>query len=315
VSHIIHSYVNGNYTVDLYSDGTKVRVCDDPNFVSDRPESIDIKITNNCSFGVKNNGAVISKVCGFCHEMSHNKGRHADLSKVLDAIGGGDNTGMEIAVGGGNALSHPDIVDFMRTAKGLGIVPNITHNQLHLKENEDTLNELMNGGHFYGLGISYRGFVTDSLIKVSEYDNFVLHVIAGIDDPLDVLNTIKKLNVKNVLVLGYKDFGNGKKYNNPTVEQNLNKWFFGIGDFCKQVIDLGGVVLFDNIANDRLNISRLFIDKSSYRMYYNGDDGTHTFYIDAVNEVYAKNSTSTDRHPFNNQGVVSMFNHINSKLL
>ena len=312
MSNPLYEYVNGNYEVKIYPDGTKVRTCDSDKFIASRPESIDIKITNRCSFGNKTpQGIVNNSVCGYCHEQSHDQGRHADLNKVLEAIGN-KNKGMEIAIGGGNALSHPDIIDFVKETRLLGIIPNVTHNQLHLKKNEEVLGELLE--YIYGLGISYRGMLTDGLIEASEYEHFVLHVIAGIDDPEDVLKTMEKLKTKKVLILGYKDFGNGKFYKNTTVEKNKQNWFYKIGGFSKKVLDMGGVVLFDNIANDQLNIKRLFIDKNDYLSYYNGDDGSHTFYIDAVNEVYARNSTHPDRFDFNGMGVVDMFKDINNKL-
>lgn len=62
---IINTYKNGNTSVTLYNDGTKVREYEGtPNIV--HPESIDVKITNYCDLG-----------CAYCHESSTTEGKHA----------------------------------------------------------------------------------------------------------------------------------------------------------------------------------------------------------------------------------------------
>ena len=56
---LIGKYQNGNYTVSLYDDGTKVRENDLDFFDADFPESMDLKITNRCNMN-----------CPMCHEDS-----------------------------------------------------------------------------------------------------------------------------------------------------------------------------------------------------------------------------------------------------
>ena len=65
---LIGKYQNGNYTVSLYDDGTKVRENDLDFFEADFPESMDIKITNRCNMG-----------CPMCHEDSKCDGLHGDI--------------------------------------------------------------------------------------------------------------------------------------------------------------------------------------------------------------------------------------------
>ena len=66
---LINKYLNGNVTVTLFDNGTKIQEWDDneqPN--PDYPNSMDIKITNYCNAG-----------CSYCHEKSTINGKHADL--------------------------------------------------------------------------------------------------------------------------------------------------------------------------------------------------------------------------------------------
>lgn len=45
------SYINGNYKVTIYEDGTKVRLTKDDDFIPDFSENCDVKITDKCSVG------------------------------------------------------------------------------------------------------------------------------------------------------------------------------------------------------------------------------------------------------------------------
>ena len=91
----IAKYTNGNTVVTILSDGTKIREYEgDPVIL--HPESIDVKITDYCDMG-----------CAYCHESSTTSGSHADLKTLLGIIHDLP-AGVELAIGGGNPLSHPD---------------------------------------------------------------------------------------------------------------------------------------------------------------------------------------------------------------
>ena len=112
----LNCYQNGNHIVRIFDDGTKVKETgsfvtegkitkwvpnDDDHFTYDFPENADIKITDYCDAG-----------CAYCHENSTVKGIHGDLRKIekmLDSL----HAGTEMAVGGGNALAHPDLIWFL----------------------------------------------------------------------------------------------------------------------------------------------------------------------------------------------------------
>ena len=96
---LIHTYKNGNYFVSIFDDGSKVRYTNEDEFNAMFPESIDMKITNYCD----NN-------CPMCHELSNKDGKHAKLdSPFLNTL----VKGTELAIGGGNPLSHPELETFL----------------------------------------------------------------------------------------------------------------------------------------------------------------------------------------------------------
>ena len=119
---LLAKYKNGNYSVRLYDDGTKIKSTLYDDFVADFPDSIDLKITDYCDVN-----------CPMCHESSSINGRHADLnSPFLDTIG----SGTELAIGGGNPLSHPDLAQFLARMKNRGVICNLTVNERHLLKSD-----------------------------------------------------------------------------------------------------------------------------------------------------------------------------------
>ena len=99
----LFKYLNGNTSVVIYQDGTKVReILDIESNGFIHPESIDVKITNYCDMG-----------CLYCHESSTTSGTHANLERLLKIIKCLPS-GVELAIGGGNPLSHPDLISFFK---------------------------------------------------------------------------------------------------------------------------------------------------------------------------------------------------------
>lgn len=55
---LLSKYNNGNYTVEIYNDGTKIRETKEEDFIASFPENIDLKITNYIAFNNFNNRVV-----------------------------------------------------------------------------------------------------------------------------------------------------------------------------------------------------------------------------------------------------------------
>lgn len=267
-------YKNGNVTVTIdMSTGTKTREWDGDMKV-EFPESIDIKITNKCNLN-----------CPFCHEDSIKTGAHGDLDRVLDELKSLPR-GIELAIGGGNALVHPELPGFLRTCAKRGHICNITVNQLHLKD-ESTffqVRQLSLGGLIHGIGISYNEKANvediDFLMKYSR--NVVLHCIVGVHDPEDIMAL--NLPYKKVLWLGYKNVGRGETYEPDKDMMEATSYLI---DDMRREFD---VLSFDNLALEQLNVKDHVTD-SEWDSYFQGDDFTISMYMDAVNGTYAPSST------------------------
>lgn len=279
---ILGSYKNNDYTCTMFSDGTKIRWNDKESFNPIKPESIDLKITNMCNME-----------CGMCHENSTPDGKHGDILNLpfIETM----FPYSEIAIGGGNPLTHPDLIEFLEGLKERKIIASMTVNQVHFMHNIDLLKELTDKKLIYGLGISYIGGCHKNCIDaIKQFPNAVVHVINGIVH-MDSLEALAHNDLK-ILVLGYKEFRRGKTlYDECGSQINYLKGQFY--DLLPKIVNDGWFkcISFDNLAIKQLEPKRL-MSEEDYSQFYMGDDGSFTMYVDAVNRQFAKSSVSTERY-------------------
>lgn len=283
------SYVNGDYQVTIFTDGTKEREWDEtkpckPNF----PESIDVKITNYCDLN-----------CPYCHEDSTTKGNHGDLDGLLEILKDLP-PGIELAIGGGNPLDYPNLKDYLIRLKEMGFIVNLTVNQRHISKFQDMIKDFISSKLIYGLGISLINTNDLELIKSLGSDHIVFHLIAGVNSVDIVPKIAEGYGRVNILVLGYKDFGRGVK-RSPGVSKCLKEWYQKVGDLF-QIVNIS----FDNLAIDQLKVKRL-ISESWWNKLYMGDDFSFSMYIDCIEKTYAPTSRSSDRIPWKLMGLVEYF--------
>lgn len=283
---LLASYLNGNYVVRLYEDGTKIKDTKDDKFIASFPDSIDLKITNYCDLN-----------CPMCHENSSVEGKMGDLnSEFLSNL----KKGVELAIGGGNPLSHPELIPFLKRMKEKGIICNLTINEQHLLKNIKLVQSLINEKLIYGLGISLNKIDSKTLEFARNNKNTVLHLINGIFTDFD---KISNQNLK-ILILGYKKFGRGKNYFNQVIENKINS----TKELLPSLFDKFECISFDNLALSQLEVKKLVSDKDWEKMYM-GDDGEASMYIDLVNNQCARSSTSKIRYDLENN-IIDMFNKV-----
>lgn len=279
---ILGSYKNNDYTCTMFSDGTKIRWNDKDSFNPIKPESIDLKITNKCNMA-----------CNMCHENSTPDGKHGDILNLpfIDTM----FPYSEVAIGGGNPLTHPDLIEFLERLKERKIIASMTVNQMHFMQNIDLLKELTDNKLIYGLGISYIGGSHSNCIEaIKQFPNAVVHVINGIVH-MDSLEALANNDLK-ILVLGYKEFRRGKVLYDECGSQinYLKSQFY---DMLPEIVEDGWFkcISFDNLAIKQLEPKRL-MSEEDYAQFFMGSDGEYTMYIDAVNRQFAKSSVSTERY-------------------
>ena len=266
---------NGNYMmfIDLET-GTKIRKNNLDCFIPEKPESMDIKITNKCDMG-----------CAFCHENSTPDGLHGDIMnlKFIETL----LPYTELALGGGNPLTHPDLIPFLEKCKTLKLVPSMTINQIHFMkpEYEELINKLVSEKLIYGLGISLTRATDEFITRVKKYPNAVIHIINGVQ-PMSEVRKLYDHHLK-VLILGYKMFRRGIEYFSEAVDATKNEYYAELGEMLKHF----DVVSFDNLALKQLETKRL-LSEDQWNEFYMGDDGSHTMYVDCINKQFARSSVA-----------------------
>ena len=307
---LISSYKNGNYNVELYDDGTKIRFGEVDEFIPEFPENMDVCITKRCDGG-----------CPYCYEGCTIDGAHGNIGE-FDRFGvfhlpvwmQSLKPGTELALNG-NDLSHPYLEHCLYALSELGIITNMTINQRHLANNLAKLGYWQQRGWIHGLGISLSNSNDEFLYTaLTSLKNVLLHVIAGIFTMEDMIN-LQAVSPK-LLILGYKNIDRGADYmKGKSDEINSNiEWLKINLSIMSQYFK---VLSFDNLAIEQLDVKNSLFggDEEKWKTFYMGDDGTHTMYIDTVSGKYSKNScmSQKERYLIKNKTVVEMFNDIRQK--
>lgn len=288
---LLYEYINGNHRVQLFSDGTKIKETIEPDadhFTYAFPENADIKITDFCDNG-----------CAYCHENSTINGKHGDL-RSLEPLFRTMHQGQELAIGGGNALAHPDLVWMLELLHDIGVVSNITVNQNHVVQYRDLLEKLVSDGLVHGIGVSLMNSADAESFKVIDSlgDNVVIHTIAGILSQKDV----KALVGRKVLILGYKDLRRGHSYldkQGDDIRKNM-EWLKGA---MPRLSKLFKCMSFDCLGIEQLDPQHVLgiPDDEYYALFQGSDtdvtdsDGNitcATMYIDCVTMTCARMSTA-----------------------
>lgn len=275
---VIGKYRNGNYNVMILDDGTKMRFNSEDHFQPEFPESMDIKITDRCDMA-----------CPFCHEDSKPNGKHGDImnAKFIETL----HPYTELAIGGGNPLSHPKLEDFLVKCKELKLIPSMTVNQTHFMKNFGRIKRLCDEKLIYGLGVSLTIPDKEFIDKIKQIPNAVIHVIAGVTS-MKYVRKFFDMDLK-ILILGYKEFRRGDQYK----QENYSRIDNSISVYKRRLPELISkfkVVSFDNLAIKQLNVKKI-LSKDQWEQFYMGDDGQFTMYIDMVNKEFASSSTSVLR--------------------
>lgn len=294
----MYFYKNGNYTVCIMDDGTKIRKTNGDKFIPSFSECTDCLITKNCKLG-----------CAWCYEGCTQNGKHGNLLgyKFLENL----HPYTEMAING-NDMDHPQLLEFLELLKSKKVFANITVNQNQFMSNLELITGLVEKKLIHGLGVSYNHYDNNFVKELKNFPNAVIHVIHGIITVCD-LKKLKGNNFK-ILILGYKDIRRGSSYLTENKHDIFNNQL-QLYDNIETIIKEGWfkVVSFDNLAIMQLDASRLMTDEE-WQEFYMGDDGGFTFYINMVDGVFARNSLSKQVYPIGDKSIDEMFEMIKKEV-
>lgn len=272
---LLGRYKNGNFVTTILNDGTKIRETKDDEFIPSFAENMDIKICNYCDMG-----------CKFCHEGSTINGKFGNIlnEKFIDTL----HPYQEVAIGGGDATSHPDLIPFLKKLKEQKVIANMTVNQIHFEKKHELIKKLVDEKLIYGLGVSLVNPTKHFIELIKQYPNAVIHVINGVLKPSDI-KALENNDLK-MLILGYKHLRRGNEYFEEEQKyiEVKQQWLY---ENLEDIIQKFNVVSFDNLAIEQLNVKRLLTQKE-WDEFYMGDDGKVTYYVDMVERKFAQSSTA-----------------------
>ena len=272
---LLGRYKNGNFVTTILSDGTKIRETKDDEFIPSFAENMDVKICNYCDMG-----------CKFCHEGSTINGKFGNIlnEKFIDTL----HPYQEIAIGGGDATSHPDLIPFLKKLKERKVIANMTVNQIHFEKKYELIKKLVDEKLIYGLGVSLVNPTKHFIELIKQYSNAVIHVINGVLKPSDI-KALENNNLK-MLILGYKHLRRGNEYFEEEQKdiEVKQQWLY---ENLEDIIQKFKVVSFDNLAIEQLDVKRL-LTQEEWDEFYMGDDGKVTYYVDMVERKFAQSSTA-----------------------
>lgn len=272
---LLAKYKNGNYTVRLFDDGTKIRMNDLDNLTPSFAESMDVTITEKCNGG-----------CQWCYLNCTEDKPHADLNNpIFDTV----HPGTEMAINA-NDMTHPGLETFLIKMKDKGVFVNMTINQKHLKQNVERLKEYQDRQLVWGIGISLTDS-TDPILWKNGLKNTVIHVIDGCLSKEDIEN-LADHNLK-LLMLGFKHKGRGNEYyetHKAEVDANIQYLNEHIQEYSNRFCGIG----FDTLATIDLHMEEK-VGPEKWALYHMGAEGAYTYFIDAVNNRFAISSMETEK--------------------
>lgn len=278
-------YKNGNFEVKIEKDGTKTRFTKDDIFRPNRPETIDMNISNYCE-----------NSCPYCYINASKEGKHGELikdSKLVSYINSIPEY-TELAI---NYAEHPDLEEFLIKLSENNIIVNITINQIDLMKNYERIIDFQKRKLIFGIGISILRLSAELIDIVHHLENVVFHIIIGVSS-LKMLHNMP--SDYKILLLGYKTKGRGENVI-PDIKQYKKNLFWVIRKF--------NIVSFDNLALNQLDIKN-YITKDIWEESYMGEDGQYSFYIDTVEKKYYKSSLDCVGYLIGNKTIKEMFNHV-----
>lgn len=287
-----YQYWNGNGYCELNkNNGTMITtVLNDEPFVAEFPLNCDMEISKKCTNG-----------CAFCYAGCTPDGKHADIKKFIEDKNSflySIHEGTELALNGNEPL-HPDLELLLKFCKERGIIANLTVHENTLLNHKEKLIYWLESKLINGIGISPYMYTEEMINFCIKFPSAVIHTIAGITS-IEEYNKIKDKGIK-ILILGYKDFGRGVKYYQD-LETDVKNKIEELKEVVKHFPKYFSVVSFDNLAIKQLKPEE-WLTPEQWERFYRGDDGSHTMFIDLVNETYAMNSMQERKNhkPLTNQ--------------
>ncbi len=271
------------------SDGTKIRFSFESPQTSENPskstlpELMDVKITNFCT-----------QNCNFCYQDSSADGKHSEMNPYSLAKMLSEMQIFEVALGGGEPLSHPNFIDYLISLRREGIIPNFSTKDISwLMDNRKWPKIIEYIGSFAFSAFSVAD--VQRLGYLLEYNGIdrnkaSIQIIPAIMDEWNFSSVLREANNRaiRVTLLGFKEKGRGVK--TKEYQDNENKMFTIMkelsikGDLPYVSIDTVLASKYEDVLKE-LNIPSWL---------FHTEEGKFSAYFDAVERKFGPSSFCRD---------------------
>ncbi len=271
----IRTYPESNYRA-LFFNGKTIRQKFDDNkpFMSiPHPEIEDVAINSQCFAN-----------CSYCYTSATKHGKNFEniiekANNVWGSLSLNDRPN-QIAIGGaGESTIHQDWVEFVKTVRNIGIVPNYTTNGMHLSEN------ILKATADYcgGVAVSYHPHIKnvfhDAITKLSGIKTRLnTHVIVGDEKSLqDLKDLYEKYNtvIEYFVVLPYQAAGRGKEIETHETWKRTFEWIASLPEE-KQAQFAFGALFYEYIINTQIPLKMAVYEPEIFSGYRLMDDSYMT---------------------------------------
>lgn len=243
---------------------------------SSAPELVDISITDYCDFG-----------CKYCYRGSTRNGTHASMDVIRRiAQDCHDRRVFEVAIGGGEPMSHPCFVEILQSFREAGVVPNFTTRR------SDWLSDEYLSDKIFSLigGVAFSVDSADDIDRLvrpavelrrdaADPPSQTIHIqyVVG-SGPPDALRAVlaaaEKLYV-GVTLLGWKTTGRGKR---SLLRCSAKEAWDVFADMRKNR-KLGMVAIDTTLAAEW---ERYLVAAKIDSRLFHVEEGKHSMFVDAV---------------------------------
>lgn len=253
------------------------------------PELADISISNHCTKG-----------CEFCYRESLDNKSFMSLEEyefVLSSLKSEKwGSVFQVALGGGEPLEHPDIIEILNISISKGIVANFTTNGIHI--NDEIATKMKNKVGAVAISVSKASEINKNKIKILTDQGIKtnIHFVLdnqSIDDAIDILkgNYDGELeNINGLIFLTYKPKGRAGLSKCLKMDEKLDK-FIELIDKGKTSVRIGFDACFVPVLMKYTKTDTDYIDSC--------ECGFFSVYIDEKLNVKPCSFANDDRFTYN----------------
>jgi len=272
---------NDYWTIFNRNTGLKIRMSFDTAGKVDvsksaSPELIDIKITDKCDHN-----------CPYCYQSSNKNGHHCSkeaMKYIIDACV--TMKVFEVALGGGDPIIHPDIIDIIKEFKTNKIIANLSTKSTTWLSNDSFRNAIFDNCGTIAFSVSTLKETQNIITELKKYRltdyqwgsrrRASFHYVMGGSD-ISELNNILKLcydEEMSIVLLGYKNNGRGKLF----APYDYSTWI-KIVNKLRDSAQCPTIAIDTKLAEDYKSQLKLLTSC----LLVHPEDGKFSMYIDAVN--------------------------------